>query len=603
MDATATVSAIDMVFEIDYWGYFKSGVFYTMLAICAAQTFYPILMIIAMFIRQLGFLAQYFHEVDEKSEQHGGEIIGQVLKAHGVEQIFTLSSNGNSPICKGAEKNGVRVIETRHEVTAVAAADANSRLTGLPGVALVSSAPGITNTVAAIKAATKAESALVLVGQASSRILKGENLEVLNQMSTFKPLCKWTGSVDRIRDIAYVFREALRQALHGTPGPVYIQFNLDVLFAFPHVKKELDRKGHSWFLDYYIQNLFAAGFDVGRETRPWPIEIPFPKKDDVQKAVKAITKSEKPLILMGSQASLPPIEDTKIRSILQEMGIPCFLEGTARGILNSSSPLYLKHGLKEALDGADLVLVLGVPGDFAGKKLSAKTQVITVNRNKTQLKANKSTFGDHAVPIFSDVGQFLVEVSEKLGRFAISEDYTEQLKKRNLEGEKTARAASPLAAALGDALGEEAIIVSDAGSFASSVESVLTSKGSWVSSASASKLGAIAGYAIGAKLSRPEMKVACLMGVESLGYSLSELQTAANSSTSFLVVIGNDGSAKSVVDPATGSNYNSIDKAADSLGARGFSVSANDINAVSASLTQAVSVLKEGKPAVLSLAL
>lgn len=57
------VTVLDYVFEVDYWGWTKSVLFYTMLAICAAQTFYPILMIIAMFIRQLGFLAQWFHEV------------------------------------------------------------------------------------------------------------------------------------------------------------------------------------------------------------------------------------------------------------------------------------------------------------------------------------------------------------------------------------------------------------------------------------------------------------------------------------------------------------------------------------------------------------
>lgn len=132
--------------------------------------------------------------MDEKSDQHGGEIIGQVLKAHGVEQLFVLDGS-KSTILKGAEKNGVRVIRTRHEVTAVAAADANSRLTGLPGVALVSSAPGITNTVAAVKAAAKAESALVLIGESSSPICKGENMDVLNQMATFKPITKWTGKV------------------------------------------------------------------------------------------------------------------------------------------------------------------------------------------------------------------------------------------------------------------------------------------------------------------------------------------------------------------------------------------------------------------------
>lgn len=63
MDSTLSMSALDMILEVDYWGWFKSTLFYVMLAICAAQTFYPILMIIAMFIRQLGFLAQLFHEV------------------------------------------------------------------------------------------------------------------------------------------------------------------------------------------------------------------------------------------------------------------------------------------------------------------------------------------------------------------------------------------------------------------------------------------------------------------------------------------------------------------------------------------------------------
>lgn len=61
------MSALDLAFEVDYWGYAKSALFYVMLTICAAQTFYPILMIIAMFIRQLGFLAHYFHEVGHRN--------------------------------------------------------------------------------------------------------------------------------------------------------------------------------------------------------------------------------------------------------------------------------------------------------------------------------------------------------------------------------------------------------------------------------------------------------------------------------------------------------------------------------------------------------
>jgi thiamine pyrophosphate-dependent acetolactate synthase large subunit-like protein len=384
---------------------------------------------------------------------------------------------------------------------------------------------------------------------------------------------------------------------------VYIQFNLDVLYPFPHVKKELDKRGSNWYLDYYIKNLFAAGFDVGREIRPWPIEIPFPKKEQVAKAVKTITKSERPLIILGSQASLPPIDDSKVRSILQEMGIPAFFEGTGRGILNRSSPLYLKHGLEEALEGSDLVLVLGVPGDFKAKRVSSKTQVIAVNRNKAVLKANGTQFSDHATSIHSDVGQFLVEVSEKLGRFAISEQWLADSKRRSEDGEKAARQASPVASIVDDVLPENTIIVSDSSAFSTSMESVLGSKGVWLESPAAAKLGAVAGYALGTKLAKSDSTVVALLGPSSLGYSLSELATAAISTTAIIALVGNDGSSKSVVDPSTGASYTEYEKAAETLGAKGLTVSAKDTGALNTTLEQAVQVAKEGRPVLVNLKL
>jgi acetolactate synthase-1/2/3 large subunit len=306
---------------------------------------------------------------------------------------------------------------------------------------------------------------------------------------------------------------------------------------------------------------------------------------------------------MGSQASLPPIDDAKLRSILQEMGVPCFFEGTARGILNRSSPLYLKHGLTEALEGADLVLLLGVPGDFKGKKLSSKTQVLAVSRNKNQLKANGIQFGEHLTQVHSDVGQFLVEVSEKLGRFAISEQWLTDVKQRSVDGEKAARKAGSVAAALDDALPEDTIIVSDSSDFAASFSAVLGSKGAWLESATAAKLGAVAGYAIGTKLVRPESTVAAILGTGSLGYSLSELATASNSSVPLLAIVGNDGGSKAVVDPSTGTNYADYEKAAEKLGAVGVSAVSSDEKALASALERALQAVKSGQPALVSLQL
>ena len=534
-------------------------------------------------------------QVDEKSDQHGGEIIGQVLKAHGVEHIFMLGSRSASasPIFRGAEKNGIKVVQTVHEVTAVAAADASSRVTGLPGVALISSAPGLTNTIAAITAARQAESALVLIGTSSSNILREEHLDVTNQMKSLKKLVKWSGKVDRVRDIAYELREALRQALHGTPGPVYIQFTLDCLHPFPVVKKELDRKGTNWYLDYYIQNLFAAGFDVGREIRPWPIEIPFPKKEQVAKIVKAITKAERPLIILGSQASLPPIDESKIATILQDMAIPCFFQGLAGGILPQSHSQYLKHGLNEALAGADLVLVLGIPADFKAQRVAHKTQLFAVNRNKATLKANSAGFGDHATHIHSDVGQFLVEVSEKLGRFAISEEWLSNLKSANVTAEATARSSAPVATALDESLPEKVIIVADSSDFAKSTSPVLQSKGPWIQIPASGNTSAVAGYLIGARLSRRDHQICSIVDIANSAFLLSETSSCVNQGVSGLSVAGNATGSVNLIDPSSGSGVTNMESAIEKAGGKGLGLDSSAAS-LESGLTKAVNLANEG---------
>lgn len=500
----------------------------------------------------------------------------------------------SSPIFRGAEKNGIKVIQTGHEVTAVAAADASSRVTGLPGVAIISSAPGLTNTLAAITAARNAESAVVLIGTASSHIMREEHLDVTNQMKSLKGLVKWSGKVDRVRDIAYELREGLRQALHGTPGPVYMQFTLDCLNPFPVVKKELDRKGSNWFLDYYIQNLFAAGFDVGREIRPWPIEIPFPKKDMVQKVVKAITKAERPLILMGSQASLPPIDESKIATILQDMAIPCFLQGLASGFLPQSHQLHLKHGLDEALAGADLVLVLGVPGDFKAQRVASKTQLIAVNRNKAALKGNSAAFGSHASHVHSDVGQFLVEVSEKLGRFAISEEWLSKLKSTNSTAEVTLRSSAPVATALNDSLPDKTIIVADSSDLVKSASPVLQSKGPWIQIPAGGNTSAIAGYIIGAKLARRDHLLCSLVDVNNSAFIVSEAAACVNQAVSGLTVTSS-AAPISITDPSSGSPVTNIESAIEKSGGKGLTVSSSAAAAaLKAEFGKAVNLTAEG---------
>lgn len=100
---------------------------------------------------------------------HGGELLVQVLQAQGVQQLFTLCGGHISPILASANNCGIRIVDVRNEATAVFAADASARLSGIPGVAAVTVGPGLTNTITAVKNAQLAQSPVVILGGAAPR--------------------------------------------------------------------------------------------------------------------------------------------------------------------------------------------------------------------------------------------------------------------------------------------------------------------------------------------------------------------------------------------------------------------------------------------------
>ncbi|VEL35787.1 unnamed protein product [Protopolystoma xenopodis] len=144
---------------------------------------------------------------------------GLHLKAHGVKYLFTLCGGHISPILVASEKKNIRVIDVRHEASAVFAADAVSRLSGTVGVAAVTAGPGITNTVTAVKNAQMAETPIVLIGGAASSLLKGRgSLQDIDQLSLFQSVCKYSARVNCVRDIIPVLTKAFFEAASDTPG-------------------------------------------------------------------------------------------------------------------------------------------------------------------------------------------------------------------------------------------------------------------------------------------------------------------------------------------------------------------------------------------------
>jgi acetolactate synthase-like protein len=213
--------------------------------------------------------------------------VAEVLAAHHVKFVFTLIGGHVSPILVGAKKRGIRVVDVRHEVTAVFAADAVARLSGTVGVACVTAGPGLTNTITAIKNAQMAQVPLVLLGGATLGLLKGRgSLQDIDQQALFRGQCKWQTTVSRVCDIVPTLDKAFRVAADGVPGPVFVELPIDTLYPVATVRENVLGKLANktdwtstvmkWYLERYLRNLHHA-IDAPRHSAPQPVTLRAPR--------------------------------------------------------------------------------------------------------------------------------------------------------------------------------------------------------------------------------------------------------------------------------------------------------------------------------------
>ena len=279
---------------------------------------------------------------------NGGQSIAQVLQSHGVKFLFTLCGGHISPILKGAKDLGIRVIDVRHEATAVFAADAVARISGVPGVAAVTAGPGATNTITAIKNAQLAQSPLVLLGGAAATVLKGRGaLQDIDQMALFKPHVKWAKAVTRVRDLAPTLNKAFQLASSGVPGPVFVECPVDLLYdesvirewyaaSTPQGSAMADRAVRA-YLNHQARRLFG-GADVDADVTPNDVPPLPPSSSVISRAAERIAGASKPLLVVGSQALVDSGEAHSVAAAVESIGIPVYLSGMARGLMGLSHP-------------------------------------------------------------------------------------------------------------------------------------------------------------------------------------------------------------------------------------------------------------------------
>ncbi|HZF07844.1 MAG TPA: thiamine pyrophosphate-binding protein [Thermoanaerobaculia bacterium] len=496
---------------------------------------------------------------------NGGDRVAEVLARRGVPFLFTLCGGHISPILVGAKQRGIRVVDVRHEADAVFAADAVARLSGVPGVAAVTAGPGVTNTITAIKNAQLAQSPVVLLGGAAATLLKGRGaLQDIDQMALIGPHVKDAIAVTTVRDLAPAVERAFETARSGVPGPVFVECPVDLLYDEPLVRQwygasskggGLAGRALRFYLHRHANQLFRG---AGRTppSPPAPAADPWPERAAVKKAAALLARAKRPVLVVGSQALLRATVAPALAAALAALGAPVYLAGGARGLLGAGHPLQMRHRRKEALREADLVLLAGIPNDFRleyGRQISRRARLLTVNRSERDLTLNrKPVLGVHA-----DAGLFLEALAEALGETGTGRnprwgEWRETLAERDAEREReiALQAAQPteyvnplhLCREIDRSLSSDSVIVADGGDFVATAAYTVAPRRplSWLDPGVFGTLGVGGGFALGAKLCRPQADVWVLYGDGSVAYSLAEFDSFARHGLPVLAVVGND---------------------------------------------------------------
>ncbi|CAK5069518.1 unnamed protein product [Meloidogyne enterolobii] len=552
--------------------------------------------------------------VDTTSPRHGGELVADVLKAHDVKEIFTLCGGHISPILVSCENLGIKVYDTRHEVNAVFAADCVARLRQNIGV---------TNSITGLKNAQMAESPLLLIGGAAPTLLRGRGaLQDINQQVLIKPLCKFS---TRVRAVSK----------SDTPGPVFVELPIDVLYPYSIVEKEIgfskNPKGSKQILEFflcaYISWVFGAAWRPQPKT-PLSINTPMCKQSQINSLINLLSSSQRPLILLGSQAVCPPIEP----NILTEatLGIPVYLGGMSRGLLGANSPLQMVHNRKEALKNADLIILagllykllkifffcfLGAVCDFRlsyGRILNPKAKIV-----------NHGLFWRSILAIQADVASTIVQLSN---HFSFKNDdltaWFDQLKEsERLKEESNSKKAlekckdgklNPLLLlqALQNVLNDDTILVADGGDFVGSAAYMLRPRGplQWLDPGAFGTLGVGGGFALGAKAVYPDKPVLILFGDGACGFSLMEFDTFVRHRLPISAIIGNDACWSQIArDQIPWFNsivgcelaFTNYEKVGEGLGANGAIIEDGNIDEIEQKLRQLLN-LGNSKPTIIN---
>ncbi len=461
---------------------------------------------------------------------HSGELAVQVARQHGVETMFTLSGAHVFPMYDGAVKAEppMRLLDVRHEQTAAFAAEATGKLTRVPGLAVLTAGPGVTNGISAIAQAQFAGSPMVVVGGRAPQNRWGSgSLQELDQPPIIASVAKDARTLMTAAEVTAGMDEAFTLARSSHRGPVFVDVPMD---------------------EFFNSSTGTMGSGTGHRIEP--------DSDAITVIAGLLAQARRPVLILGTDVWADHAEEAALRFV-QDLGIPTLTNGMGRGVIPGGHRCLVTKARSAALSGADLVVVVGTPldfrlgyGIFGGADGATPARVVHIADSPGQVSGH----ADLAASAAGDLTAVLdgLQASIERGSKPDWSSWSDHLV--DLVAAGVARDAALLTAEadpihpariygeLVPRLADDSVVIGDGGDFVSFAGKYVEPKhpGGWLDPGPYGCLGAGLGAAIAARIARPSAQVTLLLGDGAAGFSLMDVDTLVRHDLPVVMVMGNN---------------------------------------------------------------
>src|SRR5438105_7636048 len=326
------------------------------------------------------------------AELSGNEILARCLKAQGVKDIFFIMGGPmlDAELC--SIKEGIRLIDTRHEQGAAYMAQAYSRVTQGPGVCMAASGPATLNFSTGLANALIDCCPVVALGGSSPISQFGRQVfQEIDQVKAREGCVKYADRVHSLKRLPQQVNFAFQKALNGKPGPVYLDFPGDVLYT----------------------TVEEADVDWSYMGRPIIKARPYAEPKALNALVDALNQARRPVIVSGSGVLWSHAWD-EMRAFVEKAGIPFYTTPQGRGVVPDDHPLSYLTMRSTAFRDADLIIVLGTRMNYviahaAPPRFNEKAKIARIEIDSEELGMSARN-GD--IPVVGDCKSVLQELVE-----------------------------------------------------------------------------------------------------------------------------------------------------------------------------------------------